>query len=72
MTDKLTQILEEHAQRGHAMTMLAADNARLCDILLAADRLAEVLERAQKNNPWREGSEMKKALDAYRVVRDGH
>lgn len=54
-----------------AVRMLAADNARLCEILLAADALAETLERAQRNNPWREGSEMKRALDAYRVARQG-
>lgn len=53
-----------------AAQLLAADNARLCSIALAADELAAALEKAMSgaaHNP-----EIDDALWAYRAVRNGH
>jgi hypothetical protein len=55
-----------HGDLGAAVQMLAADNARLCDIALAADKLAEAVERSLYLT-----LETKRALDAYKIVRQG-
>ncbi len=62
-----------------AVQMLAASNARMCDILIAADALAAQLERyiAACTTPSRERSpdyslpKLKRELEAYRIVRSG-
>jgi len=51
----------------NAAQTLAADNARLCAIALAADKLAEAVERELET-----GEHLAQpALDAYKVVRQG-
>lgn len=56
-----------------AVQMLAADNARLCDIGIAADRLHEAAERIATLYP--DSPTVKRllvpALDAYTIVRQG-
>ena len=55
-----------------AAQMLAADNARLCGIVIAADELAAaVLECDARESPQTVRA-MIAALDAYKVVRGGH
>lgn len=61
----------------NAVSMLAADNARLCDIGIAADKLAEEVERLledeDRGSPylkWRLKI-LWRALEAYKVVRNG-
>lgn len=49
-----------------AVRMLAADNCRLIDIALAADKLADAVADAVLKTPAE-----RRALDAYRVVRNG-
>lgn len=60
-----------------AIQILAADNARLCGILIAADALAlelermlESAERSPEFNRWR-GGLVQRALEAYKIVRSG-
>lgn len=49
--------------------MLAADNARLCDIALAADKCIAFLEQ---HGLTRYGSgKLRKLVDAYKIVRNG-
>ena len=48
-----------------AVQMLAADNARMCDIVVAADRLAETLARMKLD------AVLRCALDNYRATRNG-
>lgn len=57
--------------------MLAGDNARLCGIVIAADKLAEqvalLLEsdaRTSDLTRWRLAI-VRQALDAYKIVRQG-
>lgn len=65
-----------------AVRMLAADNARMCDILLAADKLEAEIQRYFTE--WRppigvdsltfqtaRARRVKDALDAFKVVRQG-
>ncbi len=59
-----------HGDLEAALQMLAADNARLCEIALAADALAEAIE--MKLRAGQDGIAIRKALAAYRVVRNGH
>ncbi len=54
---------------GAAVQMLAADNARMCDILLAADKLADAIEK--KLRVGQDGIAIRAALAAYKVVRQG-
>jgi hypothetical protein len=51
-----------------AVKMLAADNARMCDILLAADKLAKTVEKYAKVG---QRADLEHALDAYKIVRQG-
>lgn len=53
-----------------AVTMLAGDNARMCDILLAADRLADEIEK--KLHSGQDLIAIRRALESYKVVRQGH
>ncbi len=55
---------------GTAVQSLAADNARLCEILLAADKLVEEIEKKLRHG--QDYIAIRKALDAYKVVRQGH
>lgn len=48
-----------------AAQTLAADNARLCSIAIAADALAEAAAKSS-------APAIRDALDAYKVVRNGH
>ncbi len=48
--------------------MLAADNARLCDIGIAADKLAEAAEKYARVG---QRADLLKALEAYKIVRNG-
>jgi hypothetical protein len=60
--------MSDDAPRGDmfaAAQMLAADNARLCWIVLAADKLAEAIE----NETHYAG--LKAALEAYKIQRQG-
>lgn len=52
-----------------ALQYLAADNVRLCDIAIAADKLAKAVERILVEEVSDPGLEA--ALDAYKVVRNG-
>jgi hypothetical protein len=57
-----------------AVTMLAADNARLCEIALAADVLAAAVDKVMQMCGGRCGGvmcRMKVALEAYKVARSG-
>lgn len=55
-----------------ALQALAADNARLCEIALAADLLAEAVQRYAKDDGDRRSYRaMVVALEAYKVVRQG-
>lgn len=62
-----------------AVQMLAADNARMCDILIAADKLAEQLQRyvvacttsSRMVSPDYSLQKLKAVLDAFNVVRNG-
>lgn len=56
---------DEREWKGVAQT-LAADNARLCTIALAADALATALEKHGEQH-----FAIKAALDAYKIVRNG-
>ena len=63
-----------HGDLGAAVQMLAADNARLCDVGLAADELARVVEvialRYRCTQPTMAG-QLQRALDAYKSIRNG-
>lgn len=50
-----------------AIQMLAADNSRLCEIAEAADKLAEAIQQHGNRH-----FAIKAALDAYRIIRQGH
>ncbi len=52
-----------------AVQMLAGDNARLCTIVIAADKLAEVFERYQ--NGRAAIFHVEQALHAYKIARQG-
>ena len=56
---------------GEAVQMLAADNAKLCEIALKADELAYEVGRLLGTGTY-SMMKLRKALDAYRVVRQGH
>ena len=53
-----------------AAQTLAADNARLCGIVIAADKLAETVDRVLRGAGYNDG--LNAALEAYKVVRSGH
>ena len=53
-----------------AVRMLAADNARMCDIIIAADELAAMVD-AQPNAPVAPYPRLRKALEKYKIVRQG-
>lgn len=53
-----------------AVRMLAADNARMCDIIIAADELAEAVAE-QPHAPVGPRPRLLKALEKYRIVRQG-
>lgn len=53
----------------NALQALAADNARLCEIALAADRLAQACEAHLDGDP--QEREIERALAAYKVARNG-
>lgn len=52
-----------------AVTMLAADNARLCGRLIAAEELAEAVADVLGNHPVI-SRKLAKALDAYNAARE--
>ncbi len=54
---------------GAAVQMLAADNARLCGIAIAADELVKVVERYARTG---QRADLVRALDAYRTARNGN
>lgn len=59
----------------HATQMLAADNARLCGIVLEADKLVAAVERlktAQSGEVAAAVAGIQRALDAYKVMKQGH
>ncbi len=59
----------------NATQMLAGDNARLCGIVLAADKLVETVERlktAQQGEVAAAFARIQRALDAYKVTKQGH
>ena len=53
-----------------AFQTLAADNARLCGIVIAADALEKAIIKAIKGAGYNEGLE--RALEAYKISRTGH
>lgn len=56
-----------------AIQTLAADNARLCIIVMAAERLAKAIEEVRylKNTVPSVWEYFSDALDAYKIARDG-
>lgn len=48
----------------------SADNFRLCRIVEAADALVKAIENYQRGTSW-DSREVKRALDAFKVVRQG-
>lgn len=59
-----------------ALQALAADNARLCEIVIKADELLKAAETHDASfrpevTPSRERAGLKAALEAYKVVRQG-
>ena len=56
---------------GAAVQMLAADNARLCDILIAAEKLADAVAEYLHDLHWTKERRLKAALQAFRIVRQG-
>ena len=59
----------------NAAQILAGDNARLCGIVIEADKLAEAVEllaHLRHSAPVGVFARIQAALDAYRVVRNGH
>ena len=60
---------ELHGDLRAATTMLAADNARMCDIIMAADVLAKAA--AMKLRTGHGLIAIKNALEAYLIVRQG-
>ena len=58
---------------GPESNLLAADNARMCEIVIAADKLARRLERLLDDGGLGvRTDEIIDALDAFKVVRNGH
>ncbi len=57
----------------NAIQVLAADNARLCEIGLAADAVVKAAEELMRASVGRVHFErgLKAALEAYKVVRNG-
>lgn len=57
----------------NAVQTLAADNAKLCTIAIAADKLAEAT-KAFMGNRWNsaKGKAVLVALDAYNIARQGN
>lgn len=56
---------------GNAVQMLAADNARMCEIVLAADALAEEIRRVLALHYDSSFPRIRAALDAYKSARNG-
>jgi hypothetical protein len=57
------------AEANVMLQMASADNYRLCKIVEAADALAKAIERHLRGDAWPD--EVKAALDAFKVVRQG-
>lgn len=63
---------EPRGDLGAAVQMLAADNARLCGLALAADKLAEAVEKALRSPRRTEIMiELSRCLEAYKQARTG-
>ena len=54
-----------------AVQQLAASNARLCDIGLAADKLAKAAEALVQDAHKSLYTNLREALEAYQIVRSG-
>jgi hypothetical protein len=54
-----------------AVAMLAADNARLCDIALAADALEEAVTALVQDAHPSVYTNIRAALDKYKIVKAG-
>ncbi len=55
----------------NALQALAADNARLCEIGLAADKLARAVEALVQDAHRSLYTNLRKALDEYKIARAG-
>lgn len=55
----------------NAVQMLAADNARLCGIAMAADKLADEIERVLRLHYETSFPRIREALEAYKQSRTG-
>ncbi len=64
---------EKLAEYKSAVQMLAASNAQLCEIALAADKLVEAVERSVKaSRDWGLENRLEGALLEYKIARGGH
>ena len=55
-----------------AFQTLAADNARLCGIVIAADKLVEEVLCAIDDYDNKHTAGLEEALEAYKISRQGH
>lgn len=54
-----------------AIRMLAADNARLCEIAMTADKLAGAVDAYRARGTAHNADAMIAALDAFKIARNG-